>query len=128
MAIGYSYPVKTLQPGVSVVEGNFRPNGSSDVNSAYFVPSAASGFTVARKDVGVFDITFDSHILLIAADVWLAQETASSTDQVVQIVSWSASTNILKIQVYDISAGTACDIASNSDRKIHFMAIFKDRN
>jgi hypothetical protein len=87
------------------------------------------GFTVthASDAAGVYDILFTnkySDLVTVSANLQLA----TADDKAVEVQTWTDSTKVLRIAIYDISGTAYTDVAANADNRINFTAWFTDIN
>ncbi len=115
---------KVLQPEAVVVEGSFRPNGSSAIDNGL---NEGVGFSVARTGVGVYVVTFsDKFPALIRATADMRLNAFG--DSAVFAGAYSAPTASAKatLTIYAATAGVAADIASNANNWVQFYAKFRN--
>lgn len=113
----------SLDVGLVMMQGSFRPNGTSAVSSSTV---KGNGFSVARTGVGEFTVTLeDKYVELISGS--LSLQLAAADDQ---ILHWGAidvaSAKTLVINVWDISDAAAADIAADASNVIHFCLMLKN--
>ena len=126
-------PVKSRSPGVCMIAGRFRPNGSSAVDNTL---NQGDGFSVARSGAGAFTLTITgkwTKLLALECQVWGNALTAGSVVQVVGAISLTATSSGLTVATIPIvhslnAAGTfaAADIASNANAWLSFVAFVSD--
>ena len=123
MADRVFYPVQALNPQMKIIAGSFLPNGSSAVASA---TTTGQGYTVARTSTGLFTITLtDKYNSLLSGQVSLALNAVAQT--VVQFGAIDVS-SAKTITINAVTSGSAADIASNANNRIHFLLILSNTN
>lgn len=109
--------IQTLQRGVKILQGSFRPNGTSAVDNTL---NKGKGFTVARTGVGDFTITLDdawNH--LVAAQVALMLAAAADSVVILGPADVTTATGGT-VELFVLTAGSSADIASDADNWVHF--------
>ena len=123
MADRIFYGVQALNPSVKIIAGSFLPNGSSAVASA---TTTGQGYSVVRTNTGLFTITLtDKYNSLISGQVSLALNAVAQT--VVQFGAIDVS-SAKTITINAVTSGSAADIASNANNRIHFLLILSNTN
>jgi hypothetical protein len=80
-------------------------------------------YTVAKNGTGTYDITFDEITgTLLSADISL--QLATTADQYVVTNTWTSSTKILKVKIWDKSGAAVTDVGVNANNRINFICVF----
>lgn len=102
-----------------MVMGSFGLNNTSSPTAASHY---GSGFTATRTGTGQHTLTFTSTFRVLESFIPVLQlDAAADRYAVGGAVSASAGTAI--VTTYDISGGAGVDVASDANRRIHFLAI-----
>lgn len=117
------HDVVSLERGLKIVQGSFRPNGSS-------APLAVTGkgvSGVARTGTGAFTITLDSpwnRLLAIKLDLRLA----ATGDQFLHVgaTNFTLQAPTIALTVRDVSGAAAADVAANAGNVINFTLILQN--
>jgi len=116
-------PVRALIRELIPVTGSFAPNNTGTVAAT---SRTGLGWSVARTSAGLFSVTFTDKYSggLVAAVAQL--QLATADDKFVQIGTWTASTRVLQIRVWDVSGAAVADVAANANNRINFTAWFRN--
>lgn len=123
MADRVFYPVQALNPQMKIIAGSFLPNGTSAVASA---STTGQGYTVARTSAGLFTVTLtDKFNSLISGQVSLGLNAVAQTVVQFGAIDVSSAKTVL---INAVTSGSAADIASNANNRIHFLLILSNTN
>ena len=116
------YPMESLGDGRMLLEGTFRPNGSSAVSAT--TREGTTGWSVARTSAGLFTVTLED-VWYIATSKWCSLQLAAGSDKILQFGEISLSSKTVQLRVWDISDAAVADIADDANNKISFGLVLK---
>lgn len=120
MSTNIFFDAQALNPGVKIVAGTFKPNGTGAIDNTV---NAGAGWTVARTAVGKFIVTLDSvYPGLLSAQVSLQHNGAGDKK-----VHWGAIDIAAKtLEIFSITTASAADLAAHAQNHVHFVLFLRN--
>jgi|TARA_R110000772_G_scaffold56813_1_gene129123 hypothetical protein len=120
MSTNIFFDAQALNPGVKIVAGTFKPNGTSAIDNTV---NKGAGWTVARTAVGKFIVTLDSvYPGLLSAQVSLQHNGAGDKK-----VHWGAIDIAAKtLEIFSITTASAADLAAHAQNHVHFVLFLRN--
>jgi hypothetical protein len=120
MSTNIFFDAQALNPGVKIVAGTFKPNGTGAIDNTV---NSGAGWTVARTAVGKFIVTLDSvYPGLLSAQVSLQHNGAGDKK-----VHWGAIDIAAKtLEIFSIATASAADLAAHAQNHVHFTLILRN--
>ena len=120
MSTNIFFDAQALNPGVKIVAGTFKPNGTSAIDNTV---NKGAGWTVARTAVGKFIVTLDSvYPGLLSAQVSLQHNGAGDKK-----VHWGAIDIAAKtLDIFCITTASAADLAAHAQNHVHFVLFLRN--
>ena len=120
MSTNIFFDAQALNPGVKIVAGTFKPNGTGAVDNTV---NKGAGWTVARTAVGKFIVTLDSvYPGLLSAQVSLQHNGAGDKK-----VHWGAIDIAAKtLEIFSITTASAADLAAHAQNHVHFVLFLRN--
>ena len=123
MSTNIFFDAQALNPGVKIVSGSFKPNGSSAVDNT---ANTGAGWTVARTGVGAFLVTLDDgYPGILSATATLAMNAAADSKCIlgaIDVTTAAGGTVIIRT----VTTASAADIAAHANNRIHFCLVLRN--
>ena len=121
MANRIFHDVQALNPGIKIVAGRFKPNGSSAIDNT---ANLGNGFTVARTTTGTYTITLDDvYPGYISAQCSLQHNGAGDKKLHFGAIDVSSAKTIV---IYNIEGTSAADLAAHANNHVHFVLFLRN--
>jgi len=127
MANRIFHDVQALNPGIKIIAGTFKPNGSGAVDNT---ANVGNGFTVARTGTGQYTVTLDDgYPGLISAQATAALSSAAATFMQItgaHDVSSAKTIVFTALTTSTTAAPAATDIAAHAHNHVHFVLFLRN--
>ena len=127
MASKTFYDVQAVNPGVKIIAGTFKPNGSSAIDNT---ANAGAGFTVERTGTGQYTVTLDDgYPGLISAQATAALNSAAATFMQItgaHDVTTAKTIVFTALTTSTTAAPAATDIAAHAHNHVHFVLVLRN--
>ena len=121
MANRIFHDVQALNPGIKIIAGRFKPNGSSAIDNT---ENLGNGFTVAYTTTGTYTITLDDvYPGYISAQCSLQHNGGG--DKKVHFGAIDV-TSAKTIVIYNVTGASVADLAAHADNHIHFVLYLRN--
>ena len=121
------YDVQAVNPGVKIIAGTFKPNGSSAIDNT---ANAGAGFTVERTGTGQYTVTLDDgYPGLISAQATAALNSAAATFMQItgaHDVTTAKTVVFTALTTSSTAAPVAADIAAHAHNHVHFVLVLRN--